>query len=237
MSMHQSDPADTDRALEKELVRFLRDHPEFFESHLDLLADMILPHSAGGTVSLIERQVSVLREQKEELRRRLNRLMDTARLNEKLNERVNAFILDLLDAETLDEILNVVHTRLVEDFSADAVVVRLFNPADATMAHRPEFGDWSEPVMGAFENVIRDRKPACGPLKPGQLDSLFSDQADNIASAALIPLLASDNETSYGLLAIGSHDRHRFDADMGILFLTHMGNIVARALKPHLGVP
>lgn len=235
MTVQQSDRRDTDRVLEKEIVRYLRNHPEFFEAHLDLLADMVLPHQSYGTVSLIERQVSVLREQKDELRKRLNRLMDTARLNEKLNERINAFILDLLDAQTLDEILTVVRSRLTDDFAADAVVVRLFKPADAAMASRPEFVDWSEPVLGAFENVIRDRKPVCGKLKPGQLDSLFSDQADNIASAALIPLIGSDASTCYGLLAIGSRDRNRFHADMGILFLTHLGNIVSRVLKPHLG--
>ena len=171
MTVQQSDRRDTDRVLEKEIVRYLRNHPEFFEAHLDLLADMVLPHQSYGTVSLIERQVSVLREQKDELRKRLNRLMETARLNEKLNERINAFILDLLDAQTLDEILTVVRSRLTDDFAADAVVVRLFKPADAAMASRPEFVDWSEPVLGAFENVIRDRKPVCGKLKPGQLDT------------------------------------------------------------------
>lgn len=227
---------------EKSIVRFLRDHPDFFERHTDLLADMVLPHDTGHAVSLIERQVAVLRDQRSELKQKLQKLMQLARTNEQLSERFNALVLDLLDAVTLDDLLETIQSRLISDFDADAVVVRLFRSGtsagtatDAGKALRPELADWSEPVLGAFEKIIRGRKPVCGHLKPGQLDSLFADQAGTITSVALIPLVESEQDTScHGMFAIGSHDPKRFHPEMGTLFLSHLAHILSRILKPHL---
>lgn len=218
--------------LEKTIVKFLRDNPDFFERHRDLLAAMILPHEHQGAVSLVERQVQILREQKEAQKKRLNTLVANAQLNEKLNNQINQLILALLDATDLDHVLDIVQSRLSKDFNADTVVVRLFNTGHPTLAARPDVVDWSEPVLGAFEKIIKERRPACGQLKHGQLESLFSDEAGQIASAALIPLVESeDSKTCYGMLAIGSHERDRFSADMGTMFLSQIGNILARVLK------
>ncbi|NNF95766.1 MAG: DUF484 family protein [Halobacteria archaeon] len=220
---------------ERDTVRFLRDHPDFFERHQDLLADMLLPHETGNAISLVERQVSVLRDQRDDYKKKLQQLIKTAQQNEKLNNHVNALVLALLDAETLDEVLQIVQTRLVDDFDVEAVVVRLFNTGHPAMTRLPELVDWSEPVLGAFEKVIDGRKPVCGALKPGQLDALFSDQSDNIVSAALIPLVESvKSRKCYGMLAIGSPDRNRFRADMGTVFLSQLGKVLTRVLKPHL---
>ena len=82
---------------EKLVVKYLRDDPSFFERHLDLLADMILPHDQLGTVSLMERQVQILREQKDSNKRKLNQLIQNAQINEKLSSQVNQLILALLD--------------------------------------------------------------------------------------------------------------------------------------------
>jgi len=217
---------------EKSVVKYLRDNPDFFERHKDLLAGMILPHEHQGAVSLVERQVQILREQKESHKKRLTTLIANAQTNEKLNAQINQLILSLLDATDLDHVLDIVQTRLSKDFNADTVVVRLFNTGHPSLAARPEVIDWSEPALGAFEKIIKERRPACGQLKHGQLESLFSDDAGQIASAALIPLVESENsKTCYGMLAIGSHERERFRADMGTMFLSQIGNILARVLK------
>ncbi|MCK5387204.1 MAG: DUF484 family protein, partial [Gammaproteobacteria bacterium] len=67
--MSSQDHKAIDTEFEHEMVRYLRDHPAFFEAHQDVLAGMILSHETGSAVSLIERQVQILREQKEEQKR------------------------------------------------------------------------------------------------------------------------------------------------------------------------
>lgn len=234
MSIQQEQSRD-DKEFERAIVRYLRDHPDFFERHLDLLADMLLPHQTGSAVSLIERQVSVLREQRDEHKHKLQSLIRTAQQNELLNNHIHALILALLDAATLEEVLQIVQTRLATDFDAEAVVVRLFNTGHPAMVRQPELVDWSEPALGAFEKVIAGRKPVCGTLKPGQLDALFNDHAESIHSAALIPLVTSSSSRKcYGLLAIGSPDRNRFRAEMGTVFLSQLGKVLTRVLQRHL---
>ena len=231
----QAKTTSIDESLERDIVKFLENHPDFFERHPELLARLRLPHESGKAISLIEKQVAVLREQNTAVNNRLDRLIENARQNEKLSQQIYALNLSLLDAESLDKVIEIVEKRLSQDFNADAVVIRLFNTGHPAMTAHPEIIDWDEPALGAFEKIIAGRKPICGSLKPGQLESLFNDEAGHIGSAALIPLVENDHSTTcYGMLAIGSHDHMRFRSDMGTLFLKHMGDILARVLRKHL---
>lgn len=235
MTGNQESRLSDDKDFEREVVRYLRDNPDFFERHLDLLSDMILPHPHQGTISLVERQVSVLRDQKTELKKKFQQLIENAQQNEKLNSQLNRLILDLLDAPDFDSLLQMTQQRLKSDFNADAVVIRLFNSGASVLKSHPDLVDWSEPALGAFEKVIQGRKPVCGSLKPGQLDALFNDYADIVRSAALIPLVESEsNKKCYGLLAIGSRDPQRFRTDMGTMFLSHLSHVLTRILKLQL---
>ena len=57
---------------ETDVANFLGRHPDFFERHLPLLRRMHIPHPSGNTtISLVERQVAVLRQRNDELERRL----------------------------------------------------------------------------------------------------------------------------------------------------------------------
>ena len=65
---------------------YLQTYPDFFERNGALLAKLRLPHlrDAGATVSLVERQVEVLRERNQTLERKLKELVDVARANDVL---------------------------------------------------------------------------------------------------------------------------------------------------------
>lgn len=220
---------------ERLIVRYLRDHPDFFESHLDLLADMILTHESGKAVSLIERQVSVLREQKDQAKARLKQLIQAAEQNENVSQKVNLLVLQLLDATSLGDILDLIPHTLLTDFNADAVVLRLFKTDHPDIKSHPDISDWNQQVMGAFEKVIANRRPICGHFKAEQLQSLFHNSAEKIHSAAMIPLVSSIDDTAcIGLLAIGSSDPNRFRAEMGTLFLTYLGQVITRIMRLHL---
>ena len=59
----QTKTQNTDELLERDVIKFLETHIDFFERHPDLLSSLRLPHNSGQAISLIEKQVSVLREQ------------------------------------------------------------------------------------------------------------------------------------------------------------------------------
>ena len=78
----------SDRTISEQAVQdYLADNPDFFERHGDLLKSLRLPHGSGGTVSLVERQVSVLRQKELKNDRKLKELLAVARANDALATR------------------------------------------------------------------------------------------------------------------------------------------------------
>jgi hypothetical protein len=231
--MSSQDHKAIDTEFEHEMVRYLRDHPAFFEQHQDVLAGMVLSHESGAAVSLIERQVQILREQKEEQKRKLQSLINTAQNNEKLNNNINALILALLDASSLDDILNVIDQRMRTDFEADAIVVKLLASGNDVLKEHAELTSWQQPALVIGEKVMTARQPMCGSFNTEQMQALFDDP--DIKSAGIVPLSQDKNSKNcYGIIAIGSYDAHRFRADMGTLFLSLLGQVLTRILTRHL---
>ena len=85
MSTVNQAQATSDELTEDSIADYLQSNPDFFERHQTLLGNLKLPHStSGAAVSLVERQVSVLRQQNVALERRLRDLVDVARSNDQL---------------------------------------------------------------------------------------------------------------------------------------------------------
>ena len=231
--MSSQDHKAKDTEFEHDMVRYLRDHPAFFEEHQDVLAGMVLTHESGSAVSLIERQVQILREQKEEQKRKLQSLISTAHNNEKLNNNVNTLILALLDADTLDDVLSIIDHRIRADFEADAIVVKLLASGNEILKEHEELTAWQQPALVIGEKVMTARQPVCGSFNTEQMQALFDDA--DIQSAGIVPLAKDENSKNcYGIIAIGSYDPQRFRADMGTLFLSLLGQVLTRILKRHL---
>ena len=205
---------------EQSVADYLRRNPDFFQRHDYLLPELELPHpGAGSAVSLIERQVAVLRDQRHELKRKLLQLTQTARDNEHLLERIERLILELLSAPSGDELLLRLRHGLREDFHADAVELRWLD------------GDAQETAMRKlFDKVITRNEPVCGHIAAAQAQLLFSKAADEMASGAVIPLFSPRDGHCVALLGIGSVDPRRFHAEMGTTFLRYLGAVLARLL-------
>jgi uncharacterized protein YigA (DUF484 family) len=149
-----------------------------------------------------------------------------------------------MDASSLNEVYIALDDSLRGDFEADAVTVKLFiDPATTDIDPDNDlmqtiFVPMEDSRLDPFKNILSHEKPVCGTLKQEQLSYLFGDSADQIKSTAMIPLggdLCSSVECNYiGILAIGSHDEQRFHANMGTLFLSNLGDILSRFIRPYL---
>src|SRR5271166_2488571 len=87
------------------VAEYLQTYPDFFERNDALLGKLRLPHlrDAGSTVSLVERQVEVLRERNQSLERKLKELLDVARANDQLADRIHRLSQRLIKARLLPE--------------------------------------------------------------------------------------------------------------------------------------
>ena len=218
---------------EERIERYLSLNPDFFERHQPLLARMRLPHMrTGSTVSLVERQVEVLRGQKGEADRRLAEFIAVARANDTLAERIHRFTRRMLRAPHPAAAIQTLEASLREDFDAFHSTLVLTGPV-ASLSHVE-----AEPFLRklpaddanirTFEALLATGKPRCGQVRDTQRDFLFGPEAASIGSVALVPL--GDNGT-LGLLALGSAERERFHPGMSTEFLKRMGELITDALS------
>jgi uncharacterized protein YigA (DUF484 family) len=220
MSLQLNDNAPSDEQTEQ-VAEFLRTHPDFLAANPEVLADIELPHETGEAVSLIERQVRVLREQSHRYRSQLEDLIAVARENEALNRRLHELTLALIDAREFDEVVTVLQDELRDQFKADAVELKLF-------AHEDLAAHVGEGTPDLFRDFLDRGRPSCGRLDNRQLEYLFGSFAGETGSAALIPLRGIQVS---GILAIGSRDADRFHAGKGVDFLRRLGEVVSHTLQ------
>lgn len=211
---------------------YLKCNPDFFERHGTLLGSLRLPHVTGGTVSLVERQVSVLRQKDLKLERKLKELLEVARANDVLTAKLHQLTLQLLAANSLVDTLRVLETALRTGFSADQSILILFGDPDSFRDIRVgrffKVVDRDDAALKTFDTFLNSHNPRCGQIRDVQRDFLFGRETDEVGSAALVPL---GKKSEIGFLAIGSVDADRFHPGMSIDFLKRLGQLAAEALR------
>lgn len=216
---------------EDQVSAFLAARPDFLTHQPHLLEAMELPHATGKAVSLIERQVSVLRDRNMDLRRRLHQLLDSARSNDQLLEKSQRLILALLETNDLVELLKVLSTALGKDFQVQFHSVVLFRDVPAINdgelhKHHVKIVP-AEEAMDRIGPLLSGNRPLCGILRVEELIFLFGADADKIGSVATAPLGKGE---VIGVLAIGHADPDYYRSSTGTLFLTYVAEVLNRTL-------
>ncbi len=217
---------------EEAVAKYLEENPDFFSQHADLLEKLSIPHLENdGAVSLIERQVRVLRDKNRTQQQQLRDLIQIARENETLGDRIHHFTLALADAGSLDDVLGTVQGTLREDFKLDATTL-LIKPRGRDARGRPEFVSATDKCFSALLARIGTTKAVCdNTLDATLLDYLFNRHGPPIHSVALIPI---GGRAPWGVLALGAVDPKRWRPDMGTVYLIRLGELVTRALQHFL---
>jgi uncharacterized protein YigA (DUF484 family) len=221
--LNKAQPTQALEIAEAEIEDWLLRHPDFFHRHVECLEFLKLPHPSGEAVSLVTRQIELLREKNRKLQAQLNDILRIARDNDSLLRRFHQLSVALLDAASLDDALAALRWLLSDCFQADFVSVRLIQPIiDCPIANLCVRED--SPQLARFQQILESGKPECGKPSSEQSVFLFGGDAGEVESYALVPLLHAGLK---GVLAIGSRDPDRFEPGMGDLFLTQMSDVVA----------
>ncbi|MCW8195506.1 DUF484 family protein [Proteobacteria bacterium 005FR1] len=218
---------------EKDVRAYLRENGDFFVNNPDLLEEINLPHQRGEAISLVERQVALLRERNIDMRHRLGKLLDNARENDKLFEKTKRLVLQLLEARSLQESVDALLLSFDRDFNIPFTSVVLFGDA----SRLPQCAARICAIHEARESIGRilgANKAACGAFPAEELQFLFPGQAEQLGSAAVVPLLHGN---CYGLLAIGNSDPDYYRSSMGTLFLGYIAEVLNRLLPKYLVLP
>lgn len=209
-----------------DVATYLQQHPEFFHDHLDLLENLSIPHPSGVAISLIAKQLELLRNKHSEQANQLSELIEIARSNDVAFVRLHRLTLALLQASTLQEAVAILENVLTDYFSTDFVAVRLVQTCpDQKVAQL--FIDPSSEEVKPFMRELGSMQTKCARPTLAQAKILFGDLALEVNSCAIVPMQLGE---SAGILAIGSRESGRFHYTMGQLFLTQIGEIVGARL-------
>lgn len=218
-----------DELLDEALIaRYLANHPNFFDRHADVLRDLRLQHPSGRAVSLIEKQVSALRERNTELRHRLNQLLDNARQNDRLFERSKRLVLALLESQELGDLVDALYYSFDKEFSIPFSRLILFRESDGSGNLRCVTEDNARLYLGRH---LKSSRAVAGGLNREEIAFLFQQDQHRVGSAAMVPLYYNQ---LLGVLAVGHEDPKHYQAGMGTLFLTHIAEVLNRLLWQHL---
>jgi uncharacterized protein YigA (DUF484 family) len=206
----------------EQVAQYLKEHPDFFINRDSLLEKITLPHESGKAISLLERQVKILRERSIESRHTLNALMENAKYNDQLFNVTRALILALLIEDDVSQIASATEANLNTQPGIDASAVILFKTdhlynVENTRLESTEF------LQDDFPTLLRDRKTICKSIEKETASFLFPHRGSSIRSVALCPI---GRERMLGVLAIGNKAHDYFNADLDTLFLDFIGEVL-----------
>ena len=214
----------------KQVRGYLRDNPSFFDENPDILETMIVPHNTEGAVSLIERQLAVLRSRNSEMKEQLDSLYSTAQENEMMFEKTNHLISGLLEANNLGALIESLYESLGSDYGVEAYSLTLFGdevnlPKSMAQISSP---DKAHKVIAS---ILSTSGAVCGQLGASEMNFLFGDNKNFLGSAATVVL---GQDSKLGVLALGNSDPHFYQNDMGTIFLDYLAEVLSRLLPQYL---
>ena len=217
-------------SIEKVVREFLRENPDFLDKNTDILETMVLSHNSGKAISLVERQVGVMRDRNEEMRSRLDNMLQTAQDNDLLFEKTKRLVLNLLEAKTLGSLVEAVYDSLGKDYGIEFYSLTLFGDEKKLPRTLARIAS-TEKANERVGTLIGANRTVCGVLREDEMVFLFGERGRQVGSVAAVPLRY---DSLYGILAVGNSDPNFYKSSMGTLFLSYVAEILNRVLPNHL---
>ena len=209
------------------VIDFLAANPTFLDQHPDLLRQLAIPHGSGDAVSLLERQLAVLRDDNARMKRQLEELIRHARSNEQLTRKIHALVLALMNAVGPQAVLACLERGLCAEFGADRVTSLVFGQSAAVDGSDiAAFVGADSPQRAAFDAILIAGASVCGVLAPDQAAAVAPDFQ---GSAVIMPLKGRGWD---GVVVCASADATRYSADMGTELLDYLREVATLVIEP-----
>ena len=222
---------------------YLNEHLEFFNEYPELLKkikeikDDDLPIEPMSTLSLADRIIKRVHDDKEHLKSKLEWLFEISRANEKIQEHLFEIERLVLTSTNLDQMVEQLKKEIPNRFGIPNVILCLIKGSDPCMEDRLRQG-----YNGNLDEMVKFicRETADRWFESGLKPVLRSEIKDSevfgpnnghgdIKSEALIPIMAQDNLV--GAIAFGSPKPFHFHDGLGTEFLERMADKVAISIN------
>lgn len=221
---------------DKDVVHYLRQHPDFLEQHIDLL-DILIPPSSGttgeGVVDFQTILVEKLKADKNRIFNEQRELIETATYNMDNWARIQSAALALLEAEDFEDFVNII----AQDFP---VILDVETCCLVLEAYGDEIPAFKHPCLNILKpGAVRDRLGKGGyACLQGNVygdEDIYGPSAGLVRSEALVRLDIAP-KSHKGLLAFGSGDADTFHPDQGIEQISFLAQVVERFVRQFINL-
>ena len=214
----------------KDVTAYLLANPDFFVDRDNLLLKIQVPHKSRGTISLVEKQLDVLRDRQKETRKQLKEFVDNADRNKEIFDKSRKLILSMMAAKRSSEFFAALEKGLKRDFGCKANSLVVFGKPRQINHFTSRLP--AESARKYVGTLMRSKVPTLGVLGQREQDFLFRHQSAKVKSAAVLTI--RDKNRYLGMLAIGSNDPEYFTPDMDALFISFIAETLGKLLPRHL---
>lgn len=193
---------------------FLRAHPDFLQDRPALLAALNLPHGGQGAVSLVERQVAILRERTITSRQKLAELSDIGKENDRLLKATRDTILALLSADTKTDIETIWEQQVLNTFAAELGTLVWFDSDKQ-----------DDPRQSVAQKLLAGSDTISGVLRPEEMAALFPSVA---CEGSVAMSCIRRQQGVVGVIVVGATDTQRYQAEDGTLFLDYLAEVIGQ---------
>lgn len=216
---------------DKDVAEYLKANPDFFEGRDSLLMKLKVPHRDKGTISLVEKQLEVMRDRQKKTRKQLTEFITSAEANKEIFDKSRSLILNLVAANRSKDFFDALEKGLKRDFGCKAYSLVVFGKRPRQINHFTTrvTADSARNYVGA---LMRAKEPTLGVLREEEQDFLFRHQSEKVKSAAVLSV--KERNRQLALLAIGHGDANYFSSGMDTLFIGFIADVLAKLLPRHL---
>ncbi len=223
---------------DKAVAAYLHAHPDFFTKRSDLLDSMTLPNAGledYGVEDFQQKLIENLRNRLHNVREAAHDMVQVGRDNDLSMQQIHNCILLMLTPTTFDGLLRVVTEDIAQFLSLETITICVESrPVTKGAMRRMQFlseGSVDALFAGSIKNVM------IGQLKPddplANTRNLFGAESSLIRSAAFVRVNFI-HEAKPTLMAFGSRDEGRFNADQSGDLLLFMARVFGLVLNSWL---
>ena len=211
----------------KEIAEYLILNPNFFKENPEVLNSIEIIHESGAAVSLIQKQVELLRSNYNSTTDKLMELLGIAKNNEDIFILTKELILSLIDASSIEEIVALIEKSFVADFGAKKSKVLFFTESSKNLPKgRVKNPAEARNILG---NLLKPGKIFCGEVNKKVAKFIFN-QKTGVKEMALVPLNSS---SLLGLIALGSDQPGKYSDNKDTLFLDFIAEVASKLIDGH----
>lgn len=224
-----------------QIAIYLNEHPEFFNEYPELLQKIKdikeedLPIEPMSTLSLADRIIKRVHDDKEHLKSKLEWLFEISRANEKIQDHLFEIERLVLTSTNLDQMVNQLQKEIPNRFGIPSVKVCLVKGSDHFMEDRlrQRYNGTLDETVKFICQETADNWFSNGlkPILRSEIEEseMFGPNDETIKSEALIPIVAQD--AMVGAIAFGSPNPFHFHEGLGTEFLERMADKIAISIN------